>query len=547
MKLSRELLLADRSARSSDPAFAATLNAHGLYRTMQFVLRLSPEVHRELSSRQSGITTNSKLGFDGAQAMSTYLHETVHWWQHIGSTYGFFLSLNYPMQAHATHFDLLKLVQQDGFKKSVVAQAIELNRIGPTGFGTTAGLANTIINNHYDLLSFRAFTLGPEAAKEAIGQPLFENVGHSLYITYGNTLGILAASVDREVKAIPDAREWSGAFRKLREDKVEGYYYGSPIGLHPIGAKQIFEGQACFSQIQYLSFACGHNVDLDGFRTLGLLHGIYIEAFEGFLRLSESEWPKRADDPLVTLFLLICDLAINPGSGFPFPIAPNYETFITDINPAARFAFFCRIVALQFPEFKHRVFRYDRADYKEISDALAGAMKDFPPLATAGLCASWFDRQGPLANLRKEYEAYKFEPGNFVIRHLFAHFLAFQEDKYKRPEFFCWPGAWMAGDNVSEESVRLFDKHGALFVDKEHDDGVFARLQATRTEERVQAVFKEFYDNVAIYDLANQWISEPGPFKYDLSWLSTNGDAKNFLRGQFMNAYQLNINEVRLI
>jgi hypothetical protein len=51
--------------------------------------------------------------------MSTYLHETVHWWQHIGSTYGFILSLNYPVQSHCTHFDLKRLVEHDGFKKQL--------------------------------------------------------------------------------------------------------------------------------------------------------------------------------------------------------------------------------------------------------------------------------------------------------------------------------------------------------------------------------------------------------------------------------------------
>jgi hypothetical protein len=33
------------------------------------------------------------------EAMSTYLHETIHWWQHVGNTAGLFLSLTYPVQA----------------------------------------------------------------------------------------------------------------------------------------------------------------------------------------------------------------------------------------------------------------------------------------------------------------------------------------------------------------------------------------------------------------------------------------------------------------
>src|SRR4051794_37938879 len=99
MKLLPELVAADAGANGFGSVFNATVNAHGLYNTQQFVLRLSPAVHSKLASMPPGIMTNGEVGLDGAQAMSTYLHETVHWWQHIGSTYGFIFSLNYPVQA----------------------------------------------------------------------------------------------------------------------------------------------------------------------------------------------------------------------------------------------------------------------------------------------------------------------------------------------------------------------------------------------------------------------------------------------------------------
>ena len=175
--------------------------------------------------------------------MSSLLHETVHRWQHIGSTYGFILSLNYPVQSHSTHFDLKQLVADDGFKKSVIAQASALSRHGPTGFGTAAGRANTIINNHFDLLAFRAFTLGPETAKEAADKNLFENVGHAFHMTYAHTVNQLASTVDQDFKIFPHPKEWADGFRALRDKKVEGYYYGSPVGLWPIGSREIFEGK----------------------------------------------------------------------------------------------------------------------------------------------------------------------------------------------------------------------------------------------------------------------------------------------------------------
>lgn len=538
MRLAPELLNARPSA--SSPIFGATTEAHGIYSTNQFVLRLSPLIHQTLSAMTPGISTNGKIGLDGAQAMSTYLHETIHWWQHIGSTYGFIFGLNYPVQTHATFNDLKAILAGDGFKKSIIEQGERLSAKGPTGWGTLAGTSNIIINNHFDLEVFRLFTYGPEVASTLGDNPRFEAVGHALYMTYGHTVGVLASSVDEGFNALPDFRQWKDGFDELRDAKEKGYYYGSPIDLWPLGSHEIFEGQARFSQIQYLSHACGHNLDWNSYAGLGLLNGVYVKAFQQFLKLTDSEWPSRVDDPLVSLFLLVCDLAINPGRGFPVTVAPNFATFIDDVNPGARFAFYSRFIATTFPSMKGAIQRHSRDEYAELSGELAHAYKDFPPLLLSELCAKWFSPKGPLAHLRGEFDAYKFDPKNYVIRHLFAHFLAFQEDKFKTPEFFCWPGAHMAGENLSERASHLFEKHGALFVDKEDDDSVFPRLQQGRSEEIVDDVFHHFYAGNVTYDLVRQWINEPGPFKYNLNWLkagSKREEQREYMRRQFTSAF----------
>lgn len=549
MKLSPELLSADAARSARTPEFPAVQTAHGLYNTLQFVLRLSPKIHRTLSNLTPGIVTIGETGFDGCQAMSTFLHETVHWWQHIGSTYGFILSLNYPVQSHCTHFDLRKLVAEDGFKKSVIEEARALSQRGPTGFGTTAGTANSIINNHFDLLAFRAFTLGPETAKEVVQKNLFENVGHAFHMTYANTVNELASTVDREYKIFPHPKEWADGFRTLRDKKVEGHYYGSPVGLWPIGSREIFEGQACFAQLQYLSYACDHRLTLDDFRSFGMLHGVYVRAFEEFLRLTESSTPSSVNDPLVSLFLLVCDLAINPASGFPVPVV-NFGSFILDVNPGARFTIFCRLIAEKFPDLKSAVRNCNRTEYEEIGARLCNGAKEAPPLLISRLFGGWFASNGPLHSLRGEFESYLFEPGNFVLRYLFAHFLSFQEDKFKRPEFFCWPGAWMTGERVDQPLVDLFDKHCALFIDKEDDDAVFPRIQRGRDEAVVSRAFDTFYQHAVTYDLTDQWISRSGPFRYDVAWLKPSASPdqmKEFLRGNFRAAFGFDPEDVQLV
>ena len=81
--------------------FNAIINAHGLYDGLRFVVRLSPRVHDLIATLPNGIGFRSGISREQVNAFSTYLHETIHWWQHIGSTCGFMLSLSYPLQTHA--------------------------------------------------------------------------------------------------------------------------------------------------------------------------------------------------------------------------------------------------------------------------------------------------------------------------------------------------------------------------------------------------------------------------------------------------------------
>lgn len=61
-------------------------------------------------------------------------------------------------------------------------------------------------------------------------------------------------------------------------------------------------------------------------------------------------------------------------------------------------------------------------------------------------------------------------------------------------------------------------------IDKEHDDSIFPSLRPGRTEASVHNVFNIFYQHNLSYDLTNQWISEPGSFRYNAKWLVANAD-----------------------
>ena len=68
----------------ADPSFDAALDVHGKYETMRFVLRLSPRNHELLEEIENGVHNLGKISSEAMQAYSTYIHETIHWWQHVG-------------------------------------------------------------------------------------------------------------------------------------------------------------------------------------------------------------------------------------------------------------------------------------------------------------------------------------------------------------------------------------------------------------------------------------------------------------------------------
>lgn len=526
--------------------YNAELNAHGSYNTFDFVLRLSPVVHQTLRGSVEGKSGIGSFRMPVAQAFSTLLHETVHWWQHIGSTYGFMLSMMYPAQSQANHGHLRRLLEGVGFKKSIRQLSLTLPQLG---MGSPSAIANTIVNNHFDLEAYATFTYSVGEAKEVSTSKQFEGEGHAFHITLDNTLALLSATFDPECKVIPDARQWQQEFRDLRRKKVQGFYYGSPVGLWPLGAREIFEGQARFSQIQYLSFGSGGQLQWQDFREHRMLKGVYVAAFNKFLELSGLPWPETIEHATTALFLAVCDISLNPGAAFPYPLTGHAERIHIMANPAGRFAHLCEAIRHKIPLGSFKVTDYSREEYEALVDRLCAVAGLITPLQIAETFSQWAETP-TLKPLMLEHEAYEFKNANLAIRVLFTHFLAFMRDKNKYPEFFCWPGAWMAGRNAGDRAAELFERHGALFIDRDDKEGVYPRLLEGIDEKRIQKVFDNFYGSCVSYDLTNQWITNPGPFMYDFAWLvgdKSTDEVKRFADRHFEGVYGVKPDDVELV
>ncbi len=117
LEIQHELLDSINDGYEVTPSFHACLNAHGMYETMRFVLRLSPRNHALMDRLEANAFDLGDASSEAMQAYSTYIHETVHWWQHVGSTSGLLFSLSYLAQCHSSMEELREVLATIGAKK----------------------------------------------------------------------------------------------------------------------------------------------------------------------------------------------------------------------------------------------------------------------------------------------------------------------------------------------------------------------------------------------------------------------------------------------
>jgi hypothetical protein len=110
------------------------------------------------------------------------------------------------------------------------------------------------------------------------------------------------------------------------------------------------------------------SVEWDTFRGLRILHGVYEAAFKEFPLRAEIEWPNSINHPVVALFLLVCDMAINPGSGFPFDPFPGFQSFIDDTIPGIRFTAIAQTIRREPPELLGAINGYTHDEFEDLSE-----------------------------------------------------------------------------------------------------------------------------------------------------------------------------------
>ncbi len=335
---------------------------------------------------------------------------------------------------------------------------------------------------------------------------------------------------------LPDPRNWEDAISMRKKIGALEYHYGSAARVPPIGLHAIMEGQARFSQLQYLSAASGGGLRWDNFKSAGMFGPIYVEAFNLFLKVLGLGRPDNLGSPEVSLFLLICDIAINPVDGFPIHVS-SFDTFLDDVDPGTRFWRLC--VAATKGDPAGAINRLSRDEYLEIAGDLCKTANLTNPMDGLNCVERWTTNGSSFSNLLSEGEKLHFLGPNMALRLIISKFLAFCNDKKLYPEFFCWPGLNMVDPPGHEQAVMLFQKHQSLFTNRSDKRGIFPRVIKGITPDQLVQTLTEFYQWNVIYDLVDQWILEPGVFDLPFDWLteSTNDEIFHWSNRLFENVY----------
>lgn len=526
-------------------SFEATLNAHGLYTTEEFVLRLSPRVHELVDA----ITRGETDGYDRAdlvRAYSTYIHETIHWWQHVGSTSGLILSLALPTQCLSSMGALKTTLERSGARKPLKHWAVRVESGIEKGDVIALGAANEAINNMVDLDFYKRFQFNPLKVQSLYQSPYFESVGHIYHIAYITVLEAIKDSCGLASNALADLSKWNDRYEALRDARHEGFHPESPIRRARVGLRDIFEGQARLTQVQFLA-ASGGPSEWESYEKEGFFAGPYITAFDEFARLTGVSRPSKVNDSVVALFLLICDMAINPYGGLPFDI-DYHENLIRDLDPGARFTYLTEAAAAE-PELFVAIKSFSADEYWDVSGRLATSCGYITPLAGLKAIRDLAENDPGARLLLEERSTFEFSQQNIPVRVMMAGFLAFSEDKLSTPEFACWPGVYAAGGDIAPQHQRFFTNHLSLFSDRGDTEQVFPRNFPGKSPAAIKATLDGFFGSLMLYDLAHQWALRDGTFQFEYSWLtgrSSHDELTDWVKRTFKAQFGVGIDDFEL-
>lgn len=485
----------------------------GAFDPMMHVLELSSEISSVLNG--DAMFERLRIGDPKLLAFATYLHETVHWWQHTSTTAGLISALSRAAQAHVIRRALKSVPVDEG---SLVKPAY-VACMRPDS--PAKSYENLAVNGWMDI-EFGSLLLGtPEAARMVVRNPFFESVGQSYFAYMADVLGLIRATIGGS-SLISDFTRGYGSFESLIEARVEGYSPNAARVMLPgLGLRAIQEGQARFAELQFRHMASGGRESWAEFAAQGLLEEEYLRAFEIFLITAKLDRPGSPISPEVNLFLLVCDLAMMPSVGYPDEIL-DFSGFIEAVSPGTRFLELCgatRLLGSERGEILAELTQPNASTYRAVSARLCSSFKGSSPLQVAETIAGWVSEDSGAGRMMRNSLAGRVEASTSVA-YFYGRHLAAMVDRVARPDFFCWPAysLILSQEASSAETETLMRRNGAPFVRNGESGGVGVARYLGIDRASAGELSSGYFEFQMLYDLGGQWIAAPGHFDFDFAW-----------------------------
>jgi hypothetical protein len=164
--------------------FATTL---GLFDPLTFVVRFSPEIETAFEKAGGRL---SAIFWSEEELLSAvvFLHETIHWWQYIGTTFGFADALSIAVQGASARKLLQRWADQYGPRKPTTGA---LRKIFSKGNSSELQLLWNINHNWMDVELSSAITHRPFLVYGISSEPYFQSLGRAVLRHYVQTYATL--------------------------------------------------------------------------------------------------------------------------------------------------------------------------------------------------------------------------------------------------------------------------------------------------------------------------------------------------------------------
>lgn len=483
----------------------------GSFDPMVKVTTLDPALARQLDTRGGELPSASVEagGSETVRSYATSLHETVHWWQMMGSTTGLLSGLTTAAQTTACAPYLPEIV---GAIPKAVLWHLEAKpeRVDRTQAAWKAA------SRWRDLEIASCLLVDPlHGFYKLRDKPfLFESVGYALAQHAATTTGLIERVVGEHELPLPEPEEWERFILDARASGAPGFE-AETLAKIRIGAKHLFEGQARLIELQYRDLAVERR-SLPDLSEQGWLDGDYGVALDCFLERVDRPLPEDPQDPLLCLFLLLCDMAINPSRGYPSPTGAA-DNWVASTHPGLRFESLCSVAAKRLEELQGVLKILSLQSYRKASELLIGESDWLAADQVAGAIAEGLSGHDLWDSLPEADD---------VAAHLIvAAHQSFCAMKAEIPHFFCWPAAFLTTDSESNESLDPYKSLLELYSPPFHTGPDGREIDTVHLPEldstAASKVANRYFRTAAIYELVRQWLTQAGPFKFDYPWKSS--------------------------